>query len=78
VGRHDGCGMTVAAMVGGCVVYLLLPTYIVCHVFAAKKILSMQSPGFCFCRQRKNLKPGTKTFASCIVAKETRSKNKHD
>ncbi len=30
VGRHGGRGMTVAVMVGGCMVYLLLPTYIAC------------------------------------------------
>ena len=28
MGRHGGRGMTVAAMVGECMVYLVLPTYI--------------------------------------------------
>ena len=55
VGRHDSGGMTATTMVGGCMVYLLLPTHIACHVSAFQKILSMQSSGFCLRRQRRNL-----------------------
>jgi hypothetical protein len=47
-GRHGGLGMSVAAMVGGCMVYLFLPTYIVCHVSVIQKILSMQRPFFSY------------------------------
>jgi len=55
VGRHGGRGMSAAAMVGGCIVYLFLPRYIACHVSAVQKILSMQHPVYFLCRLPKNL-----------------------
>ena len=64
MGRHGGRGMLAAAMVGGCMVYLFLPTYIVRHESAVQIILSMRSPGFCLRRQRRNLvqKPSRPAF----------------
>jgi hypothetical protein len=72
VGRHGGRGMLVAAMVGGCMVYLFLPRYIACHVSAVQKILSMQRPAFSYVGL--SIIWYKKNFASCILPKETRSK----
>ena len=37
MGRHGGRGITAAIMAGGCLVYLLLPTYIMCQVSVVQK-----------------------------------------